>query len=342
MYAKGVTSVHPLPETRGPPSHPNQGEDEVGVLDLADPTPGLALTPPSWLPSSVAGLAGFAGTPTPSPPGTGGELAWGIRRRPASGPRISLHPFPSHSRRASGSGEPRPSARLGPFFPCRPGPSSRSWGWAGRVGTSPLLRQGALGAAKRGRERVKQGAGGGSGGWERRESESGGGGGGARAKEHPVPAAGCARGGGGAGSNRRRGGKTGEAGGGRSLGLRPTPSPPSAGGTDPFASLGFRRLFPASPRLRRRHELLKRPASLVPGPGYARAWTAGSRSAWGPRQGAGCPQTCTSPLSAGAAHTCRASPVHLESRAYSVAFSSDGALPYSRRVLIDPFSGGGN
>ena len=137
MYAKGVTSVHPLPETRGPPSHPNQGEDEVGVLDLADPTPGLALTPPSWLPSSVAGLAGFAGTRTPSPPGTGGELAWGIRRRPASGPRISLHPFPSHSRRASGSGEPRPSARLGPFFPCRPGPSSRSWGWAGRVGTPP-------------------------------------------------------------------------------------------------------------------------------------------------------------------------------------------------------------
>ena len=133
----------PRPPTPVPSSHTlrilNRGEDEVGVLDLADPTPGLALTPPIWLPSSVAGLAGFAGTPTPSPPGTGGELAWGIRRRPASGPRISLHPFPSHPRRASGSGEPRPSARLGPF-PCRPGPSSRSWGQT-RCPRAPQRRQ---------------------------------------------------------------------------------------------------------------------------------------------------------------------------------------------------------
>ena len=142
-------------------------------------------------------------------------------------------------------------------------------GVGGKGGNPPILRQGALGAAKRGRERVKQGAGGGSGGWERRESESGsgGGGGGARAKEHPVPAAGCARGGGGAGRNRRRGGKTGAAGGGRSFGLRPTPRPPSAGGTDPFASLGFRRLFPASPRLRRRHELLIEARQPGPWPG---------------------------------------------------------------------------
>lgn len=151
MYAKGVTSLHPLPESRGPPSHPNQGEDEVGVLDLADPTSGLArtLTPPSWLPSSVAGLAGFAGTPTPSPPGTSGELVWGVRRRLASGPRISLHPVPSHPRRASGSGEPSPSAGPGPFFPCRPGSSSLSWGWAGRVGPpSPARARWALRSAE--------------------------------------------------------------------------------------------------------------------------------------------------------------------------------------------------
>lgn len=218
MYAKGVTSLHP-PGEPGPLSS-EPGEDEAGVPDLADPTPGLARTPtpPSWLPSSVAGLADLRVLPTPSPPGTSGELVWGVRRRLASGPRI-LFFIPSSTPDGPVDPENRaPALGRGPSHAALDEPRP---GGGRKGGTSPAAD--VLGAAKRGRERVKQGAGGGSGDGSGRESESGGGGGALRKN---IPACRRMRGGGGKGSNRRRGARRGEAKGGRSR-LRPTPSPPA-------------------------------------------------------------------------------------------------------------------
>lgn len=249
MYARGVTSLHPLRETRGPPSYPNRGEDEVGVLDLADPTPGLALTPPSSLPSSVAGLAGFEGTPTPSPPGTGGELALGVRRRPASGPRICPHPFPSHPRRASGSGEPRPSVRPGPVssraaLERAPSPEGGRGGRGGRDPPPPpttRARQAPRSAGGKELNKVPAaGVGDGSGGKVR----AGAGVGGPERKNILCPPPDARGAGEERGAVRGGGARRGEAGGGRSLGLGPTPSPPAGGAPPPSLSRVFAAFSP--------------------------------------------------------------------------------------------------
>lgn len=145
--------------------------------------------PVNWRGSRECRLQSLGSLSTPSPP----PGQW-ILRTPA---RAEHGPAPS---RAALGHAPRPGGR--------------------REGWEPRGRRG---AAKSGRGGVKQGAGagrGGSGGWERRESESGGGlagEGGTGAKEHPVPAAGCAP-----GEEVVRGGAGGrEARGGERSGLRP-------------------------------------------------------------------------------------------------------------------------
>lgn len=197
---------------------------------------------------------------------------------PASGRGNPLHPFTPDEP----VGPTNPGAALSPGPPL-PGQLSGSWGVGGKGRSSEGGRAprsagdkelnkvpapGATGLGEGSEGKVRAGA---RGGW------------GTGAKEHPVPAAGCARG------EVDRGGRArwGRPGAGKGAAPTPTHSSSSGGSAPPIPGPSPR--FFGSPRLRLSNEPARGPRIWFLGRGKRWLGRRRSRRVWDPRQGTGAP-----------------------------------------------------